>query len=244
MRRAPATRDGKRRQPSIFGKQLTRNELVGEYANLWPILEQPFNLVYAETALFGALALRSKRLEVARSIVEDVKFATSTPVALSYVMRGIMRFVFASGMLLYLLIVFGLSFYRDAFHLDFATSEPGKVVLAALFGCLGGVVSLLMRLTEFETTKGRSRQFLMPSGTTLPIVGGIFAAVIASLLSSKIINFGTSGADGLNIWLFVVIGFLAAFSERFTRNLLSIAENQFSRSSSKSEPNRPPRRSP
>ena len=126
MRRAPATRDGKRRQPSIFGKQLTRNELVGEYANLWPILEQPFNLVYAETALFGALALRSKRLEVARSIVEDVKFATSTPVALSYVMRGIMRFVFASGMLLYLLIVFGLSFYRECLSSRFRHVGTGQ----------------------------------------------------------------------------------------------------------------------
>ena len=127
MRRAPATRDGKRRQPSIFGKQLTRNELVGEYANLWPILEQPFNLVYAETALFGALALRSKRLEVARSIVEDVKFATSTPVALSYVMRGIMRFVFASGMLLYLLIyIYLLSLDFRSIGMPFISISPRR----------------------------------------------------------------------------------------------------------------------
>jgi len=128
---------------------------------------------------------------------------------------------------------------KENIQLDFATSEPGKVLLAAVFGCLGGVVSLLMRLSEFETTKGRSRQFLVLSGTTLPIVGGIFAAVIASLLASKIINFGTSGAEGLNTWLFIVIGFLAGFSERFTRNLLSIAENQFSRSSDKSDRKRP-----
>jgi len=180
-------------------------------------------------------------LELAQSIVEDVKFATSTPVALTYVMRGVTRFVFGAGFLLYILLIVAL-WVKESVHADIpaisdiATSEPGKVALAALFGCLGSVVSLLMRLSEFETTRGRSRQFLMLSGTTLPIVGGIFAAVIASLLASKIINFGTSGADGLSIWLFIVIGFLAGFSERFTRNLLSIAENQFSRSSGRVDP--------
>jgi hypothetical protein len=229
---------------SIYGRQLTRNELVGEYANLWPALEQPFNLIYAEAACLGARALKAQRLEVAQSIIEDLKFATSTPVALSYVMRGIMRFVVVAGFLLYFLAILALGAFKDGaftenIQLDFASSEPGKVLLAAVFGCLGGVVSLLMRLSEFETTKGRSRQFLVLSGTTLPIVGGIFAAVIASLLASKIINFGTSGAEGLNAWLFIVIGFLAGFSERFTRNLLSIAENQFSRSSGRSDPNRP-----
>ena len=232
---------------SIFGRQLTRNELVGEYASLWPALEQPSNLIYAKVALLGASALKAERLEVAQSIIEDLKFATSTPVALSYVMRGVMRFVVAAGLLLYFLYgltLLALGPQQESIRPDFVTTEPGKVLLAAVFGCLGGVVSLLMRLSEFETTRGRSRQFLLLSGTTLPVVGGIFAAVIASLLASKIINFGTSGPEGLSTWLFIVIGFLAGFSERFTRNLLSIAENQFSRSSGRSDPNRSPRRSP
>jgi hypothetical protein len=86
-----------------------------------------------------------------------------------------------------------------------------------------------MRLHEFETTKGRSKQFLLLSGSTQPIVGGIFAAVIGALLASKIINFGESGASGLSVWHYVVIGFLAGFSERFARSVLSIAEGQVSR---------------
>ena len=142
----------------------------------------------------------------------------------------------------FLAFVFGVQFSGskaiDASEIRaaFAGTDAHKVAVAALFGCLGSVVSLLMRLTEFETTRGRSREFLFLSGATLPIVGGIFAAVIAALLASKIINFGPApGADGLSIWLFIVIGFLSGFSERFTRNLLSMAEDRFSGSPAKGE---------
>jgi hypothetical protein len=111
--------------------------------------------------------------------------------------------------------------------LDFsqiAKYDLTKVVLAAFFGCLGGVVSLLMRLAEFERTRGRSKQFLLLSGATQPIVGGIFAAVVGALLASNMVNL-----TGLNVWHYTVIGFLAGFSERFARNVLSIAEGQISR---------------
>jgi hypothetical protein len=210
--------------PSIFGRQLTRDALVAEYATLWSVLERPFNLLYAETALFGLLALRADRVATAQSILEDVKFATSTSIALSYVMRGVMRFVFGVVVVLYV-----IPFVLLAFEIGIATitnSPWFNVALAAAFGCLGGVVSVLMRLSEFEATKGRSKQCLVLTGATLPLVGGIFAAVIASLLLSKIINFGTS-QDSI-IWLCVVFGFLAGFSERFTRNVLRVAEGQFS----------------
>ncbi|HWX29476.1 MAG TPA: hypothetical protein VNZ53_18780 [Steroidobacteraceae bacterium] len=220
---------------SIFGRQLTRDELVAEYASLWPVLEHPFNLLYAETALFGLLALRARRVTTAQSILEDVRFATSTPIALSYVMRGVMRFVTGAAFILYLIPFLAISVIpilaksvqgNEPVHL--ADPDLARVALAAAFGCLGGVVSVLMRLSEFEATKGRSKQFLLLSGSTLPLVGGIFAAVIASLLLSKIINFGASGNEHFSIWLFVVIGFLAGFSERFTRNILHVAEGQFS----------------
>jgi hypothetical protein len=94
--------------------------------------------------------------------------------------------------------------------------------LAVLFGCLGSVVSLLLRLGEFESTKGRSKAFLVLYGSTLPIVGGIFAAVLGALLDAEIINIGKS------TYIYVVVGFLSGFSERFTRNLLTMAEDRLS----------------
>src|SRR5262249_54532703 len=77
---------------------------------------------------------------------------------------------------------------------------------------------------------GVSRQFLRLTGLSLPIIGGVFAAVTASLFASKIINFSIQApADNaaFNTELFIVIGFLSGFSERFTRGLLTAAENTF-----------------
>lgn len=52
-------------------------------------------------------------------------------------------------------------------------------------------------------------------GFTLPIIGGGFALVFAAALDAKII---TIFANSLQ--LFIVIGFLAGFSERFTKSIL------------------------
>jgi hypothetical protein len=84
----------------------------------------------------------------------------------------------------------------------------------------------LLRLSEFESTKGRSQMFLMLTGATLPVVGGMFGAFIAALLSSKIINISVGEAGGLNIWLYLVIGFLSGFSERFSRGFIQLAEQR------------------
>jgi hypothetical protein len=217
---------------SLFGRQLTQDELIGEYANLLPMLEQTTNLMYADTALFGLLALRARRLPVAQSILEEVKFATSPAVALTYVMRGASRTVFFLFGLLYFVPAI-LVLLKDQNAMNFEECNWWKVLIAGVCGVFGGFANLLMRLGEFEATRGRSRQFLVLTGTTLPICGGIFASVVASLLATNII---TVGSTAFSIWHFVVVGFLAGFSERFTRNLLRIAETQFSRSPGASTP--------
>jgi hypothetical protein len=58
-------------------------------------------------------------------------------------------------------------------------------------------------------------------GSTLPIVGGVFAAVVAAILDVKFLIAAES------IQAYMVAGFLSGFSERFTRNILSIAEGRF-----------------
>jgi hypothetical protein len=100
------------------------------------------------------------------------------------------------------------------------------VLIAAAAGMLGSVVSLLLRLSEFENTKGRSQMFLTLTGATLPIVGGVFGAFVAVLLSAKVVNITIGGSNGLNVWLYIVIGFLSGFSERFSRSFIAVAEQQ------------------
>jgi hypothetical protein len=210
------------------------DQLVGKYAALLPVLEVPSNAGYVATALVGVHALESGQLRVANNICEEVNFGTSNVTALVYVMRGVLAFVLAVVLLsmlsfLLLLLISIMTFHEPnpspLLTKDLFTSEFTKVATASLFGCFGGVVSLLTRLPEFEVLKGRSRAFLIALGGTQPIIGGIFAIVVGALFSAKIINISVGGASDLSTWFYVVIGFLAGFSERFTRNLLNVAES-------------------
>jgi len=227
---------------SIFGRQLSHEELVGQYASLYQILERPSNLPYAETALFGLLALQAKRNAIAQTVLEEVRFCALTSVALVYVMRGVMRFAYAAILIAFfsLYAFFGVFVYvaqESWSNTNIVEMEVTRVVVAALFGCLGAVVSLLMRLAEFDKTRGKSKEFLILSGGTQPLVGGIFAAVVASIIVSEVVTVAGI-THSSKLWLFVVVGFLSGFSERFTRSMLSVAEDRFSVDASK--PDRKP----
>ena len=74
---------------------------------------------------------------------------------------------------------------------------------------------------EFEGAQGRSKAFLLLYGGTLPVVGGIFAAVLSALLDLGIISIAMNSPQ-----TYIIVGFLSGFSERFTRNILDMAEDR------------------
>jgi len=220
-------------EAKLSPEELTQFEsLVGKYAGLLPVLELPSNAAFAATALLGAFALQAGRIKVADHIHEEVNFGTSNVTALASVMQGILQFVGAVLLLLLLsflifLLIAIFSYKPDSFAMPSFTSEFAKVLIGGVFGCFGGVVGLLVRLHDFEIMKGKSRFFLRAYGATQVLIGGIFACVLGAIISAKIINISVGGNSDLSTWFFVVLGFLAGFSERFTRNLLHVAEGHF-----------------
>jgi hypothetical protein len=235
VERPPGQRFPSEAKPSL--EQLGQYDLlVGKYAGLLPVLALPSNAAFGETALLGALALQAGRTQVAAHIYEEVNFGTSNVTALVYVMQGVGGFAVVMFLLFMLsglmLLVVDATVLHEAdlsylFTMQSFTSKLAKVLIGTLFGCCGGVVSLLLRLSDFEILKGKSRTFLRGSGATQPIIGGIFAFVLGALISANIINISVGRSSDLSPWLFVVLGFLAGFSERFTRNLLHVAESHF-----------------
>jgi hypothetical protein len=228
------------KQPSIDAAA-QYDTLVGKYAGLLPVLELPSNAAFGTTALLGALALQAGHIKVAADIYEEVNFGTSNVTALAYVMEGVLGFaafmlvlllLSCLALMIYVLLTVDVTILHKAdlsylFTTKWFTSKLTKVLIGTFFGCWGGVVSLLLRLPDFEMLKGKSRTFLRASGAAQPVIGGIFAFVLGALISAKIINISVGGSSELSIWLFVVLGFLAGFSERFTRNLLRVAESHF-----------------
>jgi hypothetical protein len=170
--------------------------LVGNYAGLLPVLELPSKAAFCATALLGARALQAGRIKVAAQIFEEVNFGTSNVTALVYVMQGVLGFALALVLLFMfsflMLLVVDVTFLHEAdlsylFTMEsLIKSELGKVSIGTVFGFWGGVVSLLLRLPDFEILKDKSRTFLKVLGGTQPLIGGIFAFVLGALISARI----------------------------------------------------------
>jgi hypothetical protein len=222
--------------PWRFSGHIGYYDLVAKYVGLWSTLERPEAQHYRLQAFLGLEWLKAGKLTTAYGIFSEIEFQTSTPAALSYVMRGIGYFL---RWIVVLTLVVAYSAFFPFFVWEsvslqeaitrlerFFNSPLGEVLVATLAGMLGSVVSLLLRIGEFESTKGRSQMFLILTGATLPVVGGIFGAFVAALISSKVVNIGVSGPDRINVWLYVVLGFLSGFSERFSKGFVRIAEDR------------------
>lgn len=207
---------------------LSYESLVASYVALWMPLSRLENQQYSGLALLGTRALSLGRLKTSTQILREVEFQTSTPAALTYVMRGVgafLRTLFIMAAIFIYPVFLVRSFEGKTIDWNTVLGEQwASVVVAAVCGMLGSVISILLRLSQFETTKGRSQMFLILTGATLPLVGGVFGAFVAALLLAKIISIP---AETLSIWVFVVLGFLSGFSERFSRGFMKIAEDRF-----------------
>lgn len=167
------------------------------------------------------------------SVIDDIEFASSRNSPIYTVMYGLIASLL--GLSLGALTVLALSSFVYAWSSgrtwQAVISGPyfalltSPLIVASTFGMLGAVVSVLLRLSEFENATRRSRQFLRMTGVVLPFVGVVFASVTCALFASGMINFTFAvGSDTTpllkNTHFFIVIGFLSGFSERFTRGLL------------------------
>ena len=183
------------------------------------------------------------------AVLDDIEFATSRNSPIYTVMHGLIASVLwlSLGTLAFLTLSsfvyawVSSEMWRDVISrlYDHLLSSP--VMVASMFGMLGAVVSVLLRLSEFENAQRRSRQFLRMTGVVLPLVGVVFASVTCALFASNLINFsfavGSANSPLLtnNTYFFIVIGFLSGFSERFTRGLLGTAEQSLMTSRSEDQ---------
>jgi hypothetical protein len=191
-------------------------------------------------ACFAAdtIARGTPYLPRAAAVLDDLDFATSKHSPVSVVMQGMVK---ALQLLLALLgvliagtwLVFvGSAAFGSQEHMRlslnasvlFVTQEllGTPVFFAILFGVLGSVVSIILQLSDLARTPRTSRQFLLLTGMLLPIVGGIFALIAYAIFRAGLLSvFSVETVKAEHQMYFVmVIGFLAGFSERFTRGLL------------------------
>jgi len=164
------------------------------------------------------------------AVVDDIEFATSRNSPIYTVMHGLIASVLwlSLGTLAFLTLYSFVSWMGGNVTWDkviknlYEDLRTSPFLIAAIFGMLGAVVSVLVRLSDFENAQRRSRQFLRMNGVVLPLVGVVFACVTYALLTSDLISFSFPVKN--NISFCIVLGFLSGFSERFTRGLLGSVE--------------------
>jgi hypothetical protein len=240
------------RQSGIFNKQVAnaRNSdyavLLSEYVKLLASLSINKNIFYCEEAIIGLKLLSNGNLRSARRIVDHIRFLTSPSAPLEQITLGILTFILVVSVFLFVFILtslmtsqlLGQEFVRHTMEVlvsvIFITADAGisHVFWAGVLGVVGGIVSLLLRLSEFEAMTGKSRIYLRSTGMTQPFVGGVFGIFMAALLSSKLVNINV-GSEGTSTWLFVVLGFLSGFSERFSRSFINLAEERITGANAK-----------
>jgi hypothetical protein len=227
--------DSKKPRP-LFGE---RTDVVARLLTLSRRVDDGGNPALYRQAYFAALLWKTNPSigSTVSAVIEDIEFASSRNSPIYTVMYGLMASLLSlslGALLVYVLSSF-IYAWSSGSPWQAVISGPyfrlltSPVVVAATFGLLGAVVSVLLRLSEFEHATRRSRQFLRMTGVVLPFVGVVFASVTCALFASGIINFSFAvGSDRAplldNPYFFMVIGFLAGFSERFTRGLLGSAE--------------------
>jgi hypothetical protein len=108
------------------------------------------------------------------------------------------------------------------------------LILILMTGTLGGAVSLLIRLQDFDDPKNQKYDDdLLPLiiGLTKPILGGSFAFFILLILNSNIfpieIRPSTKGTgDDTYLYGLLAMAFVAGFSERLVPDLISQVEKK------------------
>ena len=164
----------------------------------------------------------------AADVINDLEISASRSRPIRFIMLGVLSYLVVTA----LFAVFVFSFVdlgpTSGPLLTFnGTAQPTiatNAVAACVLGALGAIVSIILRLSEFESLGGRTRVFLIVTGALLPVVGASFAVVSYSIFASNLLQVSAedvalTAADS-NLYIAIVVGFVSGFSERFTRGML------------------------
>jgi hypothetical protein len=91
----------------------------------------------------------------------------------------------------------------------------------AIAGALGSVVSILVRINDFAEIRVLNPPGLFWTGFFKPIIGACFALFVYSAFQSRLLEVN-HGVD--ETFMYLTLGFVAGFSERFAPDLVSRVE--------------------
>jgi len=101
------------------------------------------------------------------------------------------------------------------------------LVLVGIAGSLGSVVSILTRIKEYENEKYTDTMLPVLIGAFKPLIGGSFGIFLFTLIASGLLPLQIKNDAPINEWYaFFGIAFVAGFSERLVKDIISQTERR------------------
>ncbi len=173
--------------------------------------------------------------EIRHEILMDIYRAEPFSKHIIYITNGSPSFTVAFGvatsslfLLLFIALVYAfpginLFSFMDRF---FSSTNPPSVETAAIAAFWGAVVSMLIRLEQFETRRAVDPKLLYLNAISKPFIGVIISLFVVAVQGIGLYSLATiTGPSDQKFSLFlIVVGFLAGFSERFAGDIIGGVE--------------------
>jgi hypothetical protein len=104
--------------------------------------------------------------------------------------------------------------------------SPWLIIALGTAGGLGSIVSMLTRIQSCTVYAGTDRRLLWMLGAMRPVIGIAFALFVFAVLQAQILPFHFPDGPQAN-FEFVALAFIAGFSERLSRGVISTVEGRF-----------------
>ena len=211
----------KKRQSSITDEQV-QNEL-GDLINHISYIAKRGDMLLLDSAEIAINSALSEEPEVyiIKKINENLSHRKKPPYEK---MTPSMKVVFGLAMCLYATISVmvigskGISIPDKFFGID-----TSLMLLVAGCGAIGSIVSIMARVGEFYSIKSDDIMVYMFMGFFKPFIGSAIALFVFATIKAGIIPIAV-GEGPKEALIFMAIGFLAGFSERFASDFTGKAE--------------------
>jgi hypothetical protein len=243
----------KRREPSeadfnadfdelcgLIGDRFARNGALDaqfcQLVGLLPELRNVKDRVLVKEAKIAAVCLARDDIQAptAQLIVSGLasRLRPFSGLPAAQIMLGILMFF---GALLAIDLVLSYLWQTSGWNLEDAARfsgfyifnvSPWLIIAIATAGGLGSIVSMLTRIQSFSALAGTDRRVLWMIGAMRPVIGITFALFIFAVLQAQILPFNFPEGPKAN-FEYVALAFIAGFSERLSRGVMSTVEGKF-----------------
>jgi hypothetical protein len=181
----------------------------------------------------AALLVEPPNLTLARGIREEVereiRRSQNIFAAIGSARTPAVRVVLGFGVLLYFLLPLFMVYVvgpgrSRALPETLLNMKTGLLLLVAIMGALGSVVSIMVRIQDFAQLRSADPAVLFFTGLFKPIIGTSFALFVFAVLKAALIPIKID--ESVEQYFFMAISFISGFSERFASDIASTTERQ------------------